>query len=658
MTRNYLFHNQFTRTRCFLITYLLLLLLAACSPEQEPGCSSGGVAILPTATRQADPDLDSPPATPPNGGDGTANCPTPPPGQTPTATPASGFLATDVVNLSLDIPDQTLADSAAGDDMLAVAWLSEGDIYIALSRGGSHFQTRLLDSGTAISLAFSPANRLHVAYEQDGRILYRAADQGVHPAEAESIYVADGISPQVVVDERNWAHVLYEQNNNIYKARHLSGNAWQTQFVTTGSRPQAWAFRSGRSQVFGIPAGGYWFGIFLTTIQSNEVRVLRFLSWFNLWQQVAVFPLPAGEELSGSANLHYLAAGEDEAWVYAAWVGKRPNANPPAPTYSQPLYEAVNPLFPDQVANPNQIFAGLNAVRWGSQATPFAAGLMQTVSIPDPAGWLSLSAQGLAETAGAADFTLRLGLDPTGGVDPAGPNVIWSTGSQPINFSPFTLAAPATGGSATVFLEATQNTADSPATAIWDAVEMQNGDLLNGSFEGPFVSQSTMTVPESWTAYYRDSGNAPAAGRDVYTVYAAWSSDGGSTWSAPAVITENRDTSGSITGAIRPAVYPLISMATDPPSASFVFIYETGDPPPYTGFLRFGRPYLVRCELATTDCTDSPGESLLPRLVIRPAFSLSLFPDPFNSDRAVMAWDSLQEDMVNKDVHLSTLVMR
>jgi hypothetical protein len=197
-----------------------------------------------------------------------------------------------------------------------------------------------------------------------------------------------------------------------------------------------------------------------------------------------------------------------------------------------------------------------------------------------------------------------------------------------------------------------------PATAVWDAVEMQNGNLLNGSFEGPFISQSTLTVPESWTAYYQDSNNAPINGRDVYTIYAAWSSDGGSSWSAPAVVAENRDESGSISGAIRPAVYPLISMATDPPSASFIFIYETGDPPPFTGFLRFGRPHLVQCELATTDCTDSPGDSLLPRLVIRPALNLSLFPDPFNPDRALMAWDSLQPDMANKDIHLSTLVMR
>jgi hypothetical protein len=616
------------------------------------------VEILPTATRQSDPDLMSPPSGPPNGGDGP-DCPTPIPGQTPTATPAAGFAATEVVNLTLDIGDQSLADMAAGDDMMAAAWFSEGDIYIALSRGGNHFQTRRLDAGTAVSLAFSPANRLHVAYEQGGRILYRATDQGVHPADVESIYVADGISPQVVVDELNWAHVLYEQNNSIFKARHLSGSAWQTQFVTDGTQPQASTFRSGKSQVFGIPAGSYWFGIFLTTIQNGEVRVLRFLSWFNLWQQVAAFPLPAGEELTGPANLHYLATGEDEAWVYATWVAKRPNTVPPAPDYSQPIYEPVNPLFPDQVANPEQIYEGLNAARWRSDSTPYSAGLYQTVSVPDPSGWLNLLAHGLTQTADtAADFTFRVGIDPTGGTDLNGPNVVWSALSQPAVFTDFTVTAPAAGGSATVFLHAVQNESDIPTTAVWDAVELSGGDLQNGSFEAPFTSQSTLTVPESWTAYYQDAANTPINGRDIYTVYAAWSADGGSSWSAPVVVTENKDTSGAISGAIRPFIFPLISTATEPPSTSFIYVYETGDPPPYTGFIRFGRPHIVQCEIATADCTDSPGKPLLPRVVIRPVRNLSLFPDPFDPGRAVMAWDSLQADMTNKDLHLTTLVMR
>ena len=145
---------------------------------------------------------------------------------------------------------------------MAAAWLCRKATFTsAYLEAATISRSRRVDIGTAVSLAFSPANRLHVAYEQDGRVLYRAADQGVHPADVESIYVSDGTSPQVVVDELNWAHVIYEQNGSIFKARHLSGSAWQTQFVTNGAQPQATTFRSGRSQIFGIPAGSYWFGI-------------------------------------------------------------------------------------------------------------------------------------------------------------------------------------------------------------------------------------------------------------------------------------------------------------------------------------------------------------------------------------------------------------
>ncbi|MCB0016118.1 MAG: hypothetical protein KDE34_29580, partial [Anaerolineales bacterium] len=119
-----------------------------------------------------------------------------------------------------------------------------------------------------------------------------------------------------------------------------------------------------------------------------------------------------------------------------------------------------------------------------------------------------------------------------------------------------------------------------------------------------------------------------------------------------------RGLSGGTTGAIRPDVVPVISTATEPPSASFFYIYETGDPPPGTTFLRFGRPYTTMCDLGTADCTDTPGLPLLPRNVVRPSYRLLSAPDPFNPDRAMLAWDSLQTDTVSRDVHASYLVLR
>ncbi|MCZ7673894.1 MAG: hypothetical protein M5U34_45600 [Chloroflexi bacterium] len=172
-----------------LFTLVTASLFVACTSPGEPAppdCNDDSISIVPTATRQTDPDLFSPPA-PPDGGDGAEYCPTPIPAETPVGEFPEQFVTTEVVNLSLDVANQDLAATAVGDDMLAVAWISESDgiadIYVALSRGGNHFQVRRVDSGNSVSLAFSRANRLHVAYEQDGRILYRAADQGTHPAD-------------------------------------------------------------------------------------------------------------------------------------------------------------------------------------------------------------------------------------------------------------------------------------------------------------------------------------------------------------------------------------------------------------------------------------------------------------------------------------------
>ena len=648
----------------------LLCSVAACSSPAEPGpppCDGGQITLAPTATRPTDPDLFAPPAPPAGGGDETVYCPTPVAEGTPAGEAPTGFVATEVANLSLDLAGQRLAAVAAGDDMLAVAWLADDDIYVALSRGSNHFQVRLVDRGQSVSLAFSKANRLHMAYEQDGQILYRAADQGAHPADAPVIPVADvahpvtaGRDPIVVVDELSWAHVLYEQDGSIYKAKHLSNDTWLTQFVAYGTRPAARPFYNQKEVVlWGIPTGTAWFGILLAAVHEGQMRVFRYLSWFNVWEQLASFPIPAGEAVTGPAGLDYLVAGEDEAWVYATWVTQQPNPAPPPPAYAQPIYEAANPLYPDQLANPDQIYAGLNAVRWYSdRPAPFAAGLQQRVTVADPAGVLSLTAWGLARPAGGPAPALRVGIDPQGGLSPAGADVIWGDSASPDSYQPFNLTVPAGGGQATIFLQATLDSANPAGLAVWDGVTLANGDLVNGGFEGPFVSQSSLTVPEGWTAYYQDGGALPVERRDRYTVYAAWSADGGRSWSEPAAIVANQAPNGSTTGAIRPDVVPLLSLATEPPSASFFYLYEQGDPPAGSQFLRFGRPYTTQCTLGTTTCSDTPGRPLLLRQVVRPSQRLLLAADPLNPQRAILVWDALQTDNTRRDVYGTLLTLR
>lgn len=651
-----------------LITLVTALLAAACASPHEPAppdCTVASIAIVPTATRQTDPNLFSPPV-PPNGGDGANYCPTPILAQVPAEEFPEQFVTTEVVNLSLDATNQDLAATAMGDDMLAVAWLSDGNIFVALSRGGNHFQVRQVDVGSNVSLAFSRANRLHVAYEQDGRILYRAADQGDHPADTAPLTVqsvlhpvTNGRSPQVVVDELNWAHVLYEQDGSIFKAKHLSGETWLTQFVAYGSKPTVMPFYNEKELIlWGIPTGTHWFGIIMAAPYNGQIRVFRYLSWFNVWEQAAAFAIPPDEELIGPAGLDFLAVSQEEAWVYASWVTKRPFPEPPLPLYVQPIFEAANPLFPDQIANPNHIYEGLNATRWRSEDTPFDAGLKQTINVQDANSPINFEAWGLTETAVDTDMTLQIGIDATGGDNPDSPNVVWSAAATPGSFTQFSISVPAQGSLATLFLRGTLNTAAVPSTAVWDSVWIQNGSGVNLDFEGNFVLQDSITVPEGWTAWYQDSGNTLPSGRDVYTVYAAWSDNGGSGWVGPEPVTANRDLSGSTTGAIRPDVTPIISIATQPPSASFFYIYEAGDPPTDSTLLRFGRPHLTICHLGTSNCTDTPGMPLLPRNVVRPSYRLLVARDLFNLDRAILTWDGLQTDVTNKDVYTTYVVLR
>ena len=645
----------------FLLPTITLILMTACESAVTPAlpdCSSYSITLLPTATRQADPNLFIPPA-PPNGGEANEYCPTPIPATTPSVQTPEQFVTTEVANLSLDIENQELAAVAVGDDMLAVAWISDGDVYVALSRGGNHFQVRRVDVGSSVSMAFSEANRLHVVYDRMGQVFYRAADQGVHPADTTFITSpGPGHNPQIAIDSRQWAHIVYEADGNIWHAAHQYEFYWNTELVGVGERP----FLITGPQRLGVPEFG-WRDFALAYVSGNEVQVRLYgITPFLLpgWLSAATIPVP--EAITGAVHLDATEI-EEQLWLVAAWMSERPSTTPASPAYQQPTFAAVNPLAPDQLANPHQIFQGLNAVRWHSEATPFDAGLRQTVASSNTTGTLTVSARGLVETAVSAEMSLRLGLDPTGGDNPDGPSVVWSSAEAPSSFTQFSVSAPAQGGTATIFLRGTLNGSNVVGTAVWDAVTIHSsaGPESGGTnldFEGPFITQDSLTVPEGWTAWYLDSGYAPTNGRDAYTVYAAWSEDGGRNWAGPAAITANVDATGSTTGAIRPGVTPLIAAATEPPSVSFFYIYEAGDPPPDSSFLRFGRPYQTQCELGTTNCMDTPGIPLLERNVVRPSHTLLAAPDPFNPNRAVLVWDALQTDNENKDVYATYAVLR
>lgn len=103
-----------------LFTLVTSSLFVACTSPGEPAppdCTGDSISIIPTATRQTDPDLFNPP-TPPDGGDDTTGCATPIPVDTVPAELGEQFVTTEVANLALGVANQDLAATAVGDDML------------------------------------------------------------------------------------------------------------------------------------------------------------------------------------------------------------------------------------------------------------------------------------------------------------------------------------------------------------------------------------------------------------------------------------------------------------------------------------------------------------------------------------------------------------
>jgi len=260
--------------------------------------------------------------------------------------------------------------------MMAVAWINDGDVYVALSRGGGHFQVRLVDSGNSVSLAFSSANRLHMAYERNGEIYYRVADQGTHPADSSFLSTAGiGTNPQIALDARQWAHIIYESGGNIQHASHQYEFYWQIETLGTGTEP---TILNGQPRFGTPPVGSRDFAV--AYLSGNNIQVRVYGTTLLLepgW--LSISNIPAIETISGTAQLDGRIV-EEQFWMVATWMSKRPFPQSPLPLYSQPLFEAVNPLYPHQIGNPHQIYTGLNAVGWQTTGTPFDAGLKQSVN--------------------------------------------------------------------------------------------------------------------------------------------------------------------------------------------------------------------------------------------------------------------------------------
>lgn len=635
------------------------------SPGSRGVCDpSNGILVLPTRPLLDDPDLAvSRAISPETAVQDTCGIP-----QSPAPTPAAHtFQAAGIRNLTTDIHDATLASAAMGDDILGVAWISHNLLYVGITRGGNSLQIQVVDTAVSADLTFSPVNRLHLVYEKEGSLYYLTADEGLHPATAEASYVANGTNPQIALDSGGWAHLFFQNSIQLRQAIYVNDTEWQIQdvlqFGAVGLNQTAVSYPDDPTTSwndYGFLVGYIW------SMLTREVRIAQYSSndGFNWnWQNVAAFLVPEGEFLHCNVQLGYASDKTPEAggqsWVYAAWITHQ-FATASQPNFTLPTYFNVNPLAPTQLANPDQIYAGFNAAKWGTAESPHAAGLWQPIPILDPSSNLTVHTQVKAYQA-TGQVQMQVGLDLTGGTDPEAESVIWSdTAVTPATFTELSLTVPANGATtATLFLRSIQEAEGASGYSVWDGVTVTNGLVTNGGFEDGFTSDIAGEIPNGWHKFYTDffqEGPDSSYNRDEYTLYAAWSNDGGQSWTGPQGITTNSTASAGTTGALGACVYPLILLANEPPSVVFVYSYESGDPPPGTTFLRYGRPTLTQCDLMTDNCTDEPGDPLFSRHLVRPTLDVFLAPDPFNTRKALLVWESLQADYESKDLYTTYLM--
>lgn len=644
-----------------IIVILILVIsniLVACTPESSPSedtsnctVSTQGITLMPTSEPNEDPNIDDE-----NVQDYVyaQECER----AIATSEPAEPVVRMgQMKNITLDNHDAQIESVATSAHMTAVAWTQEGGIYVGISRGSGSFEIDRIGDGSNPDLAISKADRLHLVYENNGAIYYRTADNNDHPADNDTItFGILGTEPQIEVDLSNWAHIVYKSLGQPKHIVHMGGENWFTVPLPTADN-------------FSLTSTGE--SLQLVTTTHSEIQLHNmFLTENPIYQWTTRASWSIDGDLQGSAQIaynkpehvvNYSDYDGETYWVSVSWVERFEDTVFPEQDTLIPIYEMVNPLYPDQLGNPDQLAHGMNATRWHGDHNPYDAGLMQTIAAN---GNLGVQVQAKAIPGDGAQVHMQIGIDPTGGSDPFSNNVVWSTNvTNPESFTTISLETAVSGGSATVFLRATQTTADIHAVAIFDHVEVTNGDasIQNASFEEGFTEQGVLAdVPNGWTAFFDDTYtnviDSEAIPRDVYRVYGAWSSDRGVNWSGKEIITENRELAAGTTGALRAEVYPVILTSTEPDEIAFFYVHESGDPPVDTSFLRYGRPYLTRCEAGTTNCTDTPGEPLFSRNQIRPTTNLIAVSDHHSGDgKVVLLWETLQTDYESKDVHMTLL---
>jgi hypothetical protein len=554
---------------------------------------------------------------------------------------AFGRGAGDVRNLTLDIGDASIETSAAGRYVSAVAWREGTELIVATTEGGSDLNSRSVGNGQQATMAYSLTDRLHLAYVSGGAIYYRATDSGAHPADAPVTRVGLGSRPFLIVGDDGWAHLLYVESG-VVRHRVQGPDGWSVlETIASGSS---------------VTAAFTYDGALVAVVKhADRVRIYRQDLPSAPWSERASY-VP-GDNILGTPQID-----ADGDWVYIAFITERLAPYSGEWPNFRPEYKPAAPWA-------NRIHAGANAQQYFTRFAVHDAGVYQQVLVTG--GFLTLTARGQAwssdESCGPpldascnpTDMRMQIGIDPTGGLNPAAGSVVWSPPANPIDsYAPMSVSSPAQGPLATVYLKSNPVQPRSHNDIYWDNVTLTGGDLVNGDFELSFPQYNgvaELKVAEDWHPFYVEDGvMGTSEGRTI--VRGAWSSDGGRSWSEHFEVVRNAHRGNGQSGKFSSDAYPVIALENEPdPAVVFFMNYEEGDPPPtQPDALRYGRPRIAICELGSTDCTGSPGELLLPSQATRPVIHLSVGVSP-DRQRGLVLWDALQPGEEAKDVYVTSI---
>ena len=189
-----------------------------------------------------------------------------------------------------------------------------------------------------------------------------------------------------------------------------------------------------------------------------------------------------------STNLLFNGGFENEFHLYANkdglhladgwspwWVDQIKNVDP-AWKNRRPEYKRAV-----QLVDPTRIRSGQSAQQYFSFWGTHIGGLFQRVMVP-PNARLRFSIWGHAwsseqnaprPSVNPTNVHMKIGIDPTGGIDPHSGSIVWSAEQNAIDdFKPFAVEATAQGGRVTVFISSAPDEPKKHQDLYWDDAEL------------------------------------------------------------------------------------------------------------------------------------------------------------------------------------------